>query len=113
MALEAIEDVDQFRVDLREVALQVVEIFGVANPGHDVFALCVDEEVAVRAVLAGGRVAGETNARSTELVAVAEDHRLHVDRRAEVVADPLTDAIGDGPCAVPALEHGFDRATKL
>ena len=36
------------------------------------------------------------------VVAVAEHHRLHVDRGAEVVADALADAVGDGPGAVPA-----------
>ena len=47
------------------------------------------------------------------VVPVAEHHRLHVDRGAEVVADPLTDPVGDGPGAVPALEHRLDRAAQL
>src|SRR4051794_13318751 len=95
------------------MALQVVEVLGVANSGDHVFALRIDEEIAVWTVLTGCRIAGEANARSAELVTVAEDHRLHVDRRAEVVADPFPNAIRNGPCTVPALEHRFDRATKL
>ena len=46
-------------------------------------------------------------------IAVAEDHRLHVDRGAELVADALAYAIGDRAGAVPAAEHGFDRAAQL
>ncbi len=47
------------------------------------------------------------------VVAVAEHHRLHVDGRAEVVADALAHPVGDGAGAVPALEHGLDRAAQL
>ena len=44
-----------------------VEVFGVADAGDHIFALRVDEEVAVRLVLAGGRVAGEADAGAAEL----------------------------------------------
>ena len=71
------------------------------------------EEVAVRLVLAGRRVAGEADAGAGVVVAVAEHHRLHVDGRAEVVADALADAVGDGPGAVPAAEHRLDGAAQL
>ena len=74
---------------------QRVEVFGVADAGHDVFALRVDEEVAVGLVLAGRRVAGEPDAGAGVVVAVAEHHRLHVDRGAEVVADALAHAVRD------------------
>ena len=43
-------------------ALERVEVLGVADAGHDVLALGVDEEVAVGHVLAGGGVAGEADA---------------------------------------------------
>ena len=111
--LEAVEDVHQLGVDRRELGLQRVEVLGVADAGDDVLALRVDEEVAVRLVLAGGRVAGEADAGAAVVVAVAEHHRLHVDRGAEVVADPLADAVGDRAGAVPAAEHGLDRAAQL
>ncbi len=90
-----------------------VEVLGVADARDDVLALGVDQEVAVRLVLAGRRVAGEADTGSRVVVAVAEHHRLHVDCGAEVVADPLPDAIGDGPGAVPAREHRLDGAAKL
>ena len=90
------------RVDRREVLGQRVEVLGVADAGHHVLALGVDQEVAVGLVLAGGGVAGEAHAGAGVVVAVAEHHRLHVDRGAEVVADALPHAVGDGPGAVPA-----------
>jgi hypothetical protein len=100
--LEPLEDVEQLLLDLREVLAQVVEVLGVADARHHVLALRVDQEVAVGHVLAGGGVAGEAHAGAGVLVAVAEHHRLHVDRGAEVVADALAHAVGDGAGAVPA-----------
>ena len=47
------------------------------------------------------------------VVAVAEHHRLHVHRGAEVVADALAHAVGDGAGAVPAPEHRLDGAAQL
>ena len=89
-------------MDRRErVGFRAVEVLGVADAGHHVLALGVDQEVAVGPVLAGGGVAGEADAGAGVVVAVAEHHRLHVDRGAEVVADALADAVGDGPGAVP------------
>ena len=47
--LEPVEDVEQLGVDRGELQLQVVEVLGVADAGHHVLALGVDQEVAVRA----------------------------------------------------------------
>ena len=113
VAFQTGEDVEQVLLDLGEVLAEGVEVLGVADPGHDVLALSVDEEVAVRLVLPGRRVASEADARAGVVVAVAEDHRLHVDGSAEVVADPLAHAVGDRPGAVPASEDRFDGAAQL
>ncbi len=108
--LEPVEDLDQVPVDRREVQLHVVEVLGVADAGHDIFALGVDQEVAVGLVLARGSVAGEAHAGAGVVVAVTEHHGLHRDRGAQVVADPLACAVGNGASTVPALEDGLDRA---
>ena len=82
---EASEDLQEFLMDLRELGGQGVEIFGVADTGHDVLTLGVDQEVAVRNVLTGGGVTRETDSRARVVVAVAEHHGLDVHGRAEIV----------------------------
>ena len=100
-------------MDLGELLGQGVEVLGVADAGHHVLALGVDEEVAVGLVLAGGGVAGEADAGAAVVVAVAEHHRLDVDGGAQVVGDALPHPVGDGPGAVPRLEDGLDGAAQL
>ena len=113
VTLEAVEDVDQLGVDLREVALQIVEVSVLRMPAttSSPWALIRKSPYGLFSPVAALRV--KPDAGAAELVAVAEHHRLHVDGGAEVVADALADAVGDGPSAVPAREHGLDRATQL
>ena len=111
--LEAGEDLEQLGVDLGELLLQLRDGLGVADAGHHVLALRVDQEVAVGALGAGGGVAGEADAGARVVVAVAEDHGLHVDGGAEVVRDVLALAVRDGAGPVPAAEHGLDGAAQL
>ena len=111
--LEAGEDVEQLGLDLGEVLAEGVEVLGVADPGDDVLALGVDQEVAVRLVLTRGRVAREADAGARVVVAITEDHRLHVDGGAQVMADPFANAVGDRPRPVPAAEDRFDGPAQL
>ena len=113
MPLEPTEDLEQVAVDHGEVLLHVVEVFGVADTRHHVLALGVDQEVAVRLVLAGRRIAGEADARARVVVAVAEHHGLHVDGSAELVIDLLPNPVRDRAGPVPALEHRFDGTVEL
>ena len=53
-----------------------------ANPGDHVFALGVDEELAVEQVFTRAGVAREGHAGGAAVAEVAEHHGLHVDRRA-------------------------------
>ena len=98
---------------LGELLLQLGDRLGVADAGHHVLALGVDQEVAVGALGPRGRVAGEAHTRPRVVVAVAEHHGLHVDRRAQVVCDVLALAVGDGARPVPAAEHRLDGAAQL
>ena len=90
-----------------------VERLGGADAGDDVLALRVGEEVAVGPVLAGRGVAGERDAGAGVVALVAEHHRLHVHRGAEVVGDLLHRG---GRCARgrrSTTEHRLDRVTQL
>ena len=98
---------------LGEVVAHRVERLGDADARDDVFALRVGEEVAVGHVLAGRRVAGERDTGAGVVALVAEHHRLHVDRGAEVVGDLLHPAVVARAAAVPGLEHGLDRVAEL
>ena len=113
VALEPGEDVVQLRVDLGEVVGEGREREGRADAGHDVLALGVHEEVAVRALRPGRRVAGEAHPGPGVVVAVAEHHGLHVHRGAEVVGDVLPSAVRNRPGAVPRREHRLDRDAEL
>ena len=113
VALEPVEDGEQLVVDLGEVLAEPVEVLGVADAGHHVLSLGVDQEVAVGPVLAGGRVAGEADAGAGALVAVAEHHGLDVDRGAQVVADLLAHPVGHGAGRVPRAEHRLDGTAQL
>ncbi|CAB4822075.1 unannotated protein [freshwater metagenome] len=73
------KDRHQFVVNLRELGLQSIKVFGIANTSNHVFALRVDQEVTVRNVFASCGVTGETNAGARVVVAVTEHHRLYVD----------------------------------
>ena len=47
------------------------------------------------------------------LAAVAEHHRLHVDRGAHGIVDVVQAAVGDRARRHPGAEHGADRAPQL
>ena len=96
-------------VDVAEVG----QADGVADAGDDVLALRVLQVVAVHALGAGGRVAGEGDAGAGVHAEVAEHHRLDVDRGAEVVGDPLLAAVEPRAVGVPRVEDGAHREVEL
>ena len=89
VVLEQLHHAEQLLVRLGELVAHRVERLGDADAGHDVFALRVLQEVAVGSALAGRRVARERHARAGVVALVAEHHRLHVHRGAEIVGDAL------------------------
>ena len=74
-------------VDGGHLRLHLGDWAGRAHPGDHVFALGIDQVFAVERVFAGRRVAAEGHTGGTVVAHVAEDHGLHIDRRAKVVAD--------------------------
>jgi hypothetical protein len=103
----------ELAVRLREDVLHLLDRERVADAGHDVLTLRVDQELAVEDVLAGRRVAGEGDAGARVVAHVAEDHRLDVHRGAEVLGDPVDLAVRLGARRLPGAEDGLDRAPEL
>ena len=68
-----------------------------ANAGHDVFALRVDQELAVELVLARGRIARERDACARVIAHIAEHHRLAIHSRPEQAGDVFNLPIGHRP----------------
>ena len=89
------------------------DVLGGADARHHILALGVDEELAVKLVLAGGGVAREGDAGGGGLAHVAEDHGLHIHRRAPTLGDVVKAAIGDGALVHPGAEDSAHRAPEL
>ena len=83
MLLKPLANLDQLLVALGENAVELIDRLGRANAGNDVFALGVDQILAVELVLAGGGVPRKRHAGARSVAGVAEDHRLNVDGGAE------------------------------
>lgn len=84
-----------------------------ADARNDVFALRVGEEFAHQALLAGGGVARERDARAAVVAHVAERHHLHVDGGAPAVRDVVIHAVDVGAGVVPRTEDRLDRLEEL
>ena len=89
------------------------DVLGGADARHHILALGVDEELAVKLVLAGGGVAREGDAGGRGLAHVAEHHGLHIHRRAPALGDVVEAAIGDGALVHPGAKNGAHGAPEL
>ena len=84
-----------------------------ADAGDDVFALGIDQKLAVEFFLAGRGIAREGDAGGRGLAHIAEHHGLHVDRGAPAFRNSVQAAIGDGALVHPRAEHRADGAPQL
>ena len=84
-----------------------------ADPGHDILALRIYQELAVKRVGAGRRVACEGDAGRAIRPHIAEHHRLHVDRGPPIGRDVVQPAIGDRARVHPGTKDRADRAPQL
>ena len=100
-------------VDRRHLRLHLGDWARSAHPGHHVFALGVDQVLAVEGVLAGRGVAAEGDAGGAVVAHVAEDHGLHIHGGAQVIADLIQPPIIDRAPPVPGSEDGGDRVPQL
>ncbi len=113
MLLERAHDLHQLVVGALVQVLEVGQRHGVAYARDDVLALGVLQVVAVDALRAAGRVAGERDAGAGVHAEVAEHHRADVDGGAQVGRDALLPPVDDRALGVPGLEHGPDRQIHL
>ena len=107
--LELDLDLQELVVDPLVPLGHFVDVQWRADAGHDVFALGVDEKLAVELVLSRGGVASKGHTRAGIIAHVAEYHRLHVHRGPEQSCDIFYLAILHGSRLHPASEHGLDR----
>ncbi len=83
------------------------------GPGHDIFALSIDQVFAVKHVFAGRRIAGEGNTGGAILSHVAEHHRLNIDRRTPVGWYLMQPAIGHSAWVHPRAKNRADCTPQL
>ena len=113
MPLELRGDVAELAEGLRHFVLQLHQIVRRANAGHDIFALGVDEVVALDLGDTRRPIARHGDAGRRVAAQVAEHHHLDVDGRAEVVGDTCRVAVVDGAPPVPRAEDGLDGEPQL
>ena len=113
MLFEAGGDLHELIVGFGQLVSQVLDFSRVADAGHHVFALGVEQVVAVHFLLAGGRVTGEGHAGAGVPAHVAKDHGDDVDGGAQVVRDAGGIAVINGALAVPGFEDGFGGQAQL
>ena len=113
VALKSLLHPYELGVRARQAHRHLIDVKRRADPGDDVLALRVEQELAVEALVARRRIPGERDAGAGRVAAVAEDHRLHGDRRAEALADRVHASVVDGFLEQPRLPHGLDRAPQL
>nr|WP_051193038.1 hypothetical protein [Nocardia jiangxiensis] len=91
----------EFGVDLGKVIGQPRDRVGGADARDHVFTLGGGEELAEQSGFAGHRVAGEDHAGAGSFVEVAEHHRLHHDRGAQIIANLMQLTVFHRTAGVP------------
>ena len=105
--------VDKFAVAARHIFFQLADRLRCPYAGHHVFALGVDQVLAVNSLGAGSRVPGKGHAGSGRVAHIAEYHGLDIYRRAPVAGDIVHAAVYVGPGVIPGTEYGLHRFHQL
>ena len=104
---------EELLVRLGQELTHPLDRLGRPDPGDDVLALRVLEELAVEPALAGRGVAREADARPGGVALVPEDHLDDVDGGADVVRDLVGAPVDLCARRVPRIEDGADCALEL
>ena len=111
--LEPRRDLAKLLVGLGQHFFELADRLRRANARDDVFALRVDQELAVELFRAGCRASRKADARRRAIAGVAEHHLLHVDGRADVVGNVVDAAVFLRARVLPRAEHRVARALEL
>ena len=111
--LEPLGDFDELVIDARHLLLELRDLLRGPNAGDDILSLGVLEVLSVEDPLPGRDVTREGDPGPGVLAEVSEGHHHDVDPGSEVVGDLVHPAIIARPAAIPRLEDGLDRQTKL
>ena len=95
-------------VDVGHQRPQLTQFDRRAYAGHHVFALSVDQQVAVIYAFPRARIARETNTGSAIVAHVAENHLADVDGCTRKPRDVLDVPVGDRFVCHPASKHRVD-----
>ena len=109
MQLELGRDLHELLIGFGQVLGHVLDFLSVANAGHHVFSLGIQQVIAIHFLLAGRRIAGEGNAGAGIITHVAKNHGHDVDSRAQVIGNAGRAAVIHGALALPGFEDRFGR----
>ena len=104
---------DELGESLGELLAHALDRLGRPDPGDDVLALGVREELAEEHLLARRGVAREAHARPRALAAIPEHHLDDIHRGADLVRDVVGPPVDLGARRVPRVEHCAVRAAEL
>ena len=113
MLLQVFGDLAKLPVRRRHHLFEIRDRLRRADAGHHVLALRVDQELAVENFFAGRRIAREADAGRRGFAQIAEHHRLHVRRGADVVRNLFHLAVVRGLGIPPGTEHRVARHRQL
>src|SRR6185437_9074644 len=112
-SFEIRRDLSKLLVCFRHHMLKLGNRLRRAYAGYYVFTLRVHQELAVKNLFSGRRVAGKADARARVITHVAEHHRLYVCGSANGIRNLLHAAIVDGLRRIPRIENRIASQREL
>ena len=100
-------------VALRKVVRELCNRLRRTNTGNDVLALRVDQVLTENALGSGRGIARKCDACARRIPHISENHRLHIDCRAELVRNIVHSSVRIRSGIVPAAEHRFNGLHQL
>ena len=113
MVFEDFADADKLFVNRLVLLFELSYGLRSTDTRHDVLALRVHQILAEQLLFARCGIARKGNTRSRVLAHVAENHRLHVDRRSPIGGNVVHPSVINCSRVVPAAEHRKNRLYEL